>query len=291
MNDLLAMYRNGNYTVKLYSDGTKVKTTKYDEFDASFPDSMDLKITDYCDMNCPMCHEKSSINGKEGNLNEDFLFTLKSGTELAIGGGNPLSHSELIPFLTRMKEQGVICNLTVNEAHLKKDRKLIDELISKKLIFGLGVSIKAYNQYVIDFAKSYRNTVLHVINGIFEDYDKITDQELKVLILGYKMFGKGKTYYNDDVKKIKTHTKNILPSLLDKFDCISFDNLALEQLDVKSIISPEEYENMYMGDDGEATMYIDLVNREYAKSSTSTERFTLENDIIPMFRKIKNNRY
>ena len=287
MNKLLAMYRNGNYTVKLYSDGTKVKTTKDDEFNASFPDSMDLKITDYCDMNCPMCHEKSCINGKEGNLNEPFLSTLKKGTELAIGGGNPLSHSELIPFLTRMKEQGVICNLTVNESHLKKDRKLIDKLLSQNLIYGLGVSIKSHNQYVIDFAKSYKNTVLHVINGIFEDYDKISDQDLKVLILGYKMFGKGEIYYNDNVEKIKTHTKNILPSLLDKFDCISFDNLALEQLDVKSIISPGEYESMYMGDDGEATMYIDLVNRQFAKSSTSKERYTLENDIIPMFQKIK----
>ena len=114
MNKLLTVYRNGNYTVKLYSDGTKVKTTKDDKFIADFPDSMDLKITDYCDMNCPMCHEKSSINGKHGNLNEEFLSTLKRGTELAIGGGNPLSHPDLIPFLTGMKEQGVICNLTVN---------------------------------------------------------------------------------------------------------------------------------------------------------------------------------
>lgn len=287
MSKLIAVYQNGNYSVKLYSDGTKIKTTKDDKFIANFPDSMDLKITDYCDMNCPMCHEKSSVNGKHGNLNEDFLSTLKRGTELAIGGGNPLSHPDLIPFLTRMKKQGVICNLTVNETHLKKDREFIDKLISQNLIYGLGVSIKAYNEYAVSFAKSYKNTVLHVINGIFEDYDKISNQDLKILILGYKMFGKGEKYYNSEIESNKQHTKEILPSLLNKFDCVSFDNLALEQLDVKSIISPEDYESMFMGNDGEATMYIDLVNRQFAKSSTSFDRYPMEKDIITMFNTVK----
>ena len=287
MSKLIAVYQNGNYSVKLYSDGTKIKTTKDDKFIANFPDSMDLKITDYCDMNCPMCHEKSSVNGKHGNLNEDFLSTLKRGTELAIGGGNPLSHPDLIPFLTRMKKQGVICNLTVNETHLKKDREFIDKLISQNLIYGLGVSIKAYNEYAVSFAKSYKNTVLHVINGIFEDYDKISNQDLKILILGYKMFGKGEKYYNSEIESNKQHTQEILPSLLNKFDCVSFDNLALEQLDVKSIISPEDYESMFMGNDGEATMYIDLVNRQFAKSSTSVDRYPMEKDIITMFNTVK----
>lgn len=287
MSKLIALYQNGNYSVKLYSDGTKIKTTKDDKFIASFPDSMDLKITDYCDMNCPMCHEKSSVNGKHSNLNEEFLSTLKRGTELAIGGGNPLSHPDLIPFLTRMKEQGVICNLTVNEAHLKKEQKLINELISKKLIYGLGVSIKSYNEYVVSFAKSYKNTVLHIINGIFTDFDKISNQDLKILILGYKMFGKGEEYFSDEIEKNKQHTKEILPSLLNKFDCVSFDNLALSQLDVKSIISKEDYESMFMGNDGEATMYIDLVNRQFAKSSTSVDRYMIEKDIIPMFKTVK----
>ena len=287
MSKLLAIYQNGNYNVKLYSDGTKIKSTHSDKFIAEFPDSMDLKITDYCDMNCPMCHEKSSVNGREGNLQESFLSTLKKGTELAIGGGNPLSHSNLIPFLERMKKQGIICNLTVNEAHLKKDQDLIEDLISKKLIYGLGVSIKAYNSHAVEFAKAYKNTVLHIINGIFTDFDKISNQNLKILILGYKKFGKGKDYFNSEIEKNMQKTKEIMHSLIDKFECISFDNLALTQLDVKSIISNEEYEKMYMGDDGEATMYIDLVNRQFAKSSTSVDRYPLEKDIITMFNTIK----
>jgi hypothetical protein len=44
-----------------------------------------------------------------------------------------------------------------------------------------------------------------------------------------------------------------------------------------------------MGDDGSATMYVDMVNREFAKSSTSTERHPLEDDIVTMFEKIRTN--
>ena len=40
-------------------------------------------------MACEMCHEKSTTKGKHGDiLNQDFISTLYSYTELAIGG-NP----------------------------------------------------------------------------------------------------------------------------------------------------------------------------------------------------------
>ena len=42
---LLKEYKNGNYSVLLYTDGTKEKVTEDDFFKADFPDSIDLKIT------------------------------------------------------------------------------------------------------------------------------------------------------------------------------------------------------------------------------------------------------
>ncbi len=285
--ELLAFYQNGNYAVKLYSDGTKIKQTTSDCFIAEFPDSIDLKITNYCDQNCPMCHEKSSENGIHAELDTKFLSTLKKGTELAIGGGNPLSHPELLSFLRKMKSQGIICNLTINENHLKTYNDLVLRLIHEKLIYGLGISLKAYNKQAVAFAMGYPNTVLHVINGIFTDYDKIANPNVKILILGYKKFGRGSTYFNPKIEEQMNITKEILPSLFNKFRHVSFDNLALEQLDVKSILSKADFEQMYMGEDGESTMYIDLVNKEFAKSSTSTNRYLLMDDIIPMFKQVQ----
>ena len=42
-----------------------------------------------------------------------------------------------------------------------------------------------------------------------------------------------------------------------------------------------------MGDDGECTMYVDLVEQKFAKSSISEERFDLLDNIEDMFKKIK----
>ena len=106
-------YKNGNYTVFLYTDGTKEKITEEEHFKAEFPDSIDLKITNYCDANCPMCHENSGTHGLHADLNAPFLSSLPAGIELAIGGGNPLSHPDLIPFLKRMKDMGIVCNITL----------------------------------------------------------------------------------------------------------------------------------------------------------------------------------
>ena len=46
----------------------------------------------------------------------------------------------------------------------------------------------------------------------------------------------------------------------------------------------------YMGDDGSFTMYIDLVKEEFAKNSTSVDRYNLNDykSIEEIFNKIKN---
>jgi len=286
----LAKYKNGNYFVKLMEDGTKIKMTEDDYFEAEFPDSIDLKITNQCDLNCPMCHEKSDLNGKEGNLLEPFLSTLVKGTELAIGGGNPLSHTDLVEFLKRMKKNGVICNLTVNEQHFLKYKDILENLIKNKLIYGLGISLNECNEKTIDFAKENKNVVFHVINGIFDSYNKIDGKGLKILILGYKKFGRGEDFYSEKVEKLMQKTKENLPKIFNGFANVCFDNLALKQLNVKSLVSFEEWENYYMGDDGESTMYIDLVEKKFAKSSTSTKRYDIHENIKNMFKLIKNEK-
>ncbi len=284
---MLATYKNGNYIVNLYQDGTKEKITQEDFFRAEFPDSIDLKITNYCDLNCPMCHEKSNKRGKHANLNHPFIDTLQSGTELAIGGGNPLSHPDIIPFLNKLKNKGIICNLTVNERHFLQNKALLQQLIDLKLIYGLGISLNVMDAQTLLFAKRNKNVVFHVINGLFNGYDKLANNGFKLLILGYKTFGRGKDYFNKQIADKMAIDKQNIKGLFNKFSVVSFDNLALEQLDIKSLVSSEEWDSFYMGADGEASMYIDLVKEQFALSSTSKTRFKLKESIKEMFNTIK----
>ena len=61
---LLSKYINGNYSIEIYDDGTKIRETEEESFDASFPENIDIKITNYCLNNCSFCFESSSSEGK-----------------------------------------------------------------------------------------------------------------------------------------------------------------------------------------------------------------------------------
>ncbi len=285
--ELLFKYHNGNYEVLLYSDGTKIKRTDEDFFRADFPDSIDLKITDYCDGNCPMCHENSSTNGKHASLDAPFLKTLKRGTELAVGGGNALAHPHLIPFLEQMKEQGVVCNITVNERHLLKDYALVEKLIAEKLVYGVGVSLNDFSPEAIAFLKSYENAVAHLICGVVDEREIDKLKGCKVLFLGYKLKGRGKDFFTISVHKKLIRLRNFITNITKNLLVTSFDNLALSQLKIKTLIGEDEWTKRFMGDDGESTMFIDLIQNNCASSSTSTLRYPLEETIEECFSKVR----
>ncbi|MBQ8298414.1 MAG: radical SAM protein [Clostridia bacterium] len=292
---ILGGYKNGNYNVTIFDDGTKIRENKEDYFEADFPECMDIKITNFCDMGCKYCHENSSVKGEHGDiLNAEFIDTLRPFTELAIGGGNPLSHPDLMEFLKKLKEKKIIANMTVNQTHFQLHQNVINDLIRTEndLIKGLGISLTNPSDEFIEQVKQYPNAVIHVIAGVvtLEQLEKLSDNGLKILILGYKEFRRGEEYYqehSDTVNKNIEDLKEALPTLIEKFKVVSFDNLAIEQLAVKKLMSEDEWNEFYMGDDGKFTMYIDMVNKQFARSSTSKVRYDLKPTIDEMFRAVK----
>lgn len=286
----LGCYQNGNYQVTIFDDGTKIRENDFDWFTPEYPESMDIKITNFCDRGCPWCHENSAPDGTHGDiLNSKFIDTLHPYTELAIGGGNPLSHPDLVPFLLKCKTLKLIPSMTVNQEHFIKEFDLIQKLAEQKLIYGIGVSLTGVNDDLIQKLQALPNSVLHVIAGVVpvEDLKRLYDYDLKLLILGYKVFRRGKDYYSDSVAKRKKNLYALLPELIKHFQVVSFDNLAVCQLDVKRLMTDKEWKEFYMGNDGQFTMYIDLVKREFAKSSTATERYPLLDDIKSMFKRVR----
>ena len=293
--NILGKYQNGNYTVTILKDGTKIRYNTLDFFAPEKPESMDVKITNCCDMGCPMCHEDSKPNGKHGDiLNVPFFDTLNPYTEIAIGGGNPLSHPDLVPFLEQLKSKKLIPSMTVNQVHFMKNLGLIEELANKKLIYGIGVSLNSVNDEFIEAIRKFPNAVVHVINGIVHpiQLEELAHKGLKILILGYKEFRRGNAMYANMggvIEEMKSNLYNILPTMINDnwFNVVSFDNLAIKQLNPKRLMSDEQWNQFYMGDDGNFTMYIDLVNQEFAKSSVSTDRYPITADIRDMFNKVK----
>ena len=279
MKKLLSKYRNGNYNVAIFDDGIKIRYNNLDCLVPEFVESMDMKISNYCPFNCPMCHEKSSEDGEYGNiLHHPFIKTLHSGTELALGGGAVTYHPDLIPFLEELKEQGVLPSITINQREWEETK--IDYLINNQLMYGLGVSFTNVDDEVWDKILSYPNAVVHLIAGYHsrDVFEYFANKGAKILILGYKNWGRGEDYfknYSNQIKVRMRELKEILPTLFTKCKVVSFDNLSIKQLDIRTVIGEEKWKEFYMGDDGQYTMYVDMVKQECAKSSTSPDRFPL----------------
>ena len=290
---LIGSYSNGNYSVSIYDDGTKIRVNKLDCFLPEKPESIDLKITNRCDQLCPMCHEDSIPDGKHGNiLNLKFLDTMLPFSEIAIGGGNPLTHPDLITFLYQLKDRQLIANMTVNQVHFIRKQECIHDLVQHGLIHGLGVSVKCADLTTLRLLEDYSNAVVHVIAGVIEmdQLKKMFDRNLKLLILGYKDHRRGVTAHNSLTDYRMGQLYDALPELIKHFKVVSFDNLAIKQLRPQRLMNEQKWAEFYMGEDGQFTMYIDAVQREFSCSSTSTQRWPMMDDIKPMFDQVRIRR-
>lgn len=292
---VLGKYINGNVRTTILDDGTKIRETEDDEFIPAFAENMDIKICNRCDIGCKYCHEGSTPDGKLGDiLNEKFIDTLHPYQEVALGGGNVLEHPDLIPFLQKLKERKVIANITLNQIHLEQNIDFVRFLVDEKLIYGLGISLVSPSDEFIEKVQQFPNAVIHVINGVLDssDIEALADKNLKMLILGYKHLRRGNEWYDENHENIiakQTWLKENISNIVSKFKVLSFDNLAIEQIDVRRLLTQEEWDEFYAGDDGSHTYYIDMVERKFARSSTTPfdERYDLLDSVDDMFDKIR----
>lgn len=291
MKNIIANYKNGDTFVTLYDDGTKERDISNGTF-AEFPETLDVKITNWCDAKCHYCHEKSTTRGKHGDLQPtiDLLKQLPRGSEIAIGGGHPLAHPEFDNFVKELSAHGIICNVTINEFHFKKEVSRIENLISDGLIYGVGYSYSS-----IPCEWDYEHLVSHVIIGVTSYFDLenvIAGNNKKVLLLGFKKkTGRGDIFYRKNNELVDKKINEWYAGLFNAASKahLSFDNNAIVQLKPSRLFrNNQSYDEFFMGDDGSYSMYIDAVNQEFSVSSTGVERHQYKKSLAEMFKMVQN---
>ena len=269
-------YKNGTYHVEQLRDGTKILKDESGQFKADFPDNLDVKITNYCDVGCNFCYEDSGKKGLhcEANTLLGKLSDLPAGIEVTLGGGNPISHPRIIDIIRELsKEQGKLVSLTINQRSI--DLELIFKCIESGLR-AIGISpTPGINQSLIVLDEALPIPVVyHFILGIhpLEQIEKYLLHGKKILILGYKYVGRGR----NNIPQIKEWIQGIKRfkhrlSFQDDYPetaGMSFDNLAIHQLNLRTSFTTPDWEHFYLGDDGSCSMYIDAVEGTYSESST-----------------------
>ena len=276
MPKLLAKYQNGNYTVRLYSDGTKIRYNDLDNLTPEFAESMDVTITTVCNGHCNYCYLNCTEQGVHADLTNPIFDTVHAGTEMAINA-NDLTHPGLEDFLIKMKDKGVFVNITINQKHLTPNIDKLKDWQDRELIWGIGVSLtNSADPTFIDNISKLKNVVVHVIDGCFtkDDIENLKGHDIKLLILGFKHKGRGVDYYNDHKEEVDNNIAFLRDHLLDykqEFNGFGYDELACIDLDMRSKVGEEKWALYHMGAEGEYTMFLDASSKTYAISSMETE--------------------
>lgn len=303
---MITSYFNGNYFVIIRDDGTKIYRSlrsNVSKLEPNFPDSLDLKITNKCSFECPYCHENSVMSGKSFNLERTIkvLSDLpKVGIEVAVGGGDVMEEmSDTISLLKWIKSNMMRGRVTINIKDVEKfgiDK--IKELRSYSDYLGVSINRDTKIDEVIRIINIlYNEVILHVIVGVntVEQIKSILElnnkynKYNKLLVLGYKTWGRGKNFSIPNIEDWSSEFKRLL--LTNNFNgIIGFDNLAIEQLGIRDSMLESDWNTSYMGDEFTHSMYIDAVNETFSPTSRDPLRVSWNNmSLLDFFKKYKKD--
>lgn len=292
------IYKNGNATVSINEVGRReVEWPDNEELLLDYPLSIDLNISNRCSNGCAYCYAGNTPTGKMADLlSMTYLDDMLAGSEIAINIQYPLPENFEF-WLEKMKKQGVIVNGTINQLDFERDSSIIDQIAdwqSRELLHGIGISYRA-NNFVYDNISSLKNVVIHMIAGIhtLEEIQTML-KNYNVLVLGYKFTARGSDFalcFNSKVHSNLDILRGQVDELINSSGrgVLCFDTKALEQLDLKSHLSKEDWNRYYQGDEGTISFYVDGVEGTFNTDSyTCDAPFLIEgNSIKDMFKSIR----
>lgn len=291
--------KNGNYYIGYGWRGRIRFSLTNEDTIPSYPELIDLKITNKCNNNCPFCYMDSTMKGKEadiktlkkriGELSGGYDAWNKRLIEFSVGGGNVLLYPHLEELFEYMVNQGHIVNTTINAKDvdlLKKDEKLKN--IFAKYVSGLGVSVTSVNdlpylEKLRDLFPTHKmdkepglvtsNVVIHLIPEMLGvDATKEIMTRLRYmgyyscLFLGYKTNGRGATQ-----KYFNFTDKDLTELFVYGGHCIGIDTTFANR-HKKWLDENFETEATVTLHEGEYSMYIDGVTDTAYKSSYQLDK-------------------
>ena len=140
-----AIWFNGK-TIRIALDMSKPIT------ELEYPEFYDVKITSYCEGNCPWCYmDSKSTDSHYMNAVESIKEYFGQMTEnqrpfqVAIGGGEPTSHPHFFEILKTFNDLGIQPNYTTNGMWIKNtDIQYVSDMMDYTINFCGGVAVSCH---------------------------------------------------------------------------------------------------------------------------------------------------
>lgn len=175
---------------------------------APVPELVDISISNHCSKGCDYCYRDSNPDGSFMSL-DDYKFILSSLNhrkygnvfQVALGGGEPLEHPEILEILDLTKQYNIVPNFTTNGENITKT--LVDNINGK--VGAIAVSLNNMNDidyskiellieggirtnihYVID-----KNNIKQAIQILEGEFNKKLKKVNAIIFLTFKPSGRG----------------------------------------------------------------------------------------------------
>ncbi len=139
-NNYKAIFTDTGRTLHLRYDNTKPMT------ELEYPEILEVAINNRCYAKCDWCYISAMSNGtnyediiKKAETYFGDMIENQRPNQLALGGaGEPTLHPDLVPFMAKLRELGIMPNYTTNGMHLTP------ELIEGTVKYAGGVAISTH---------------------------------------------------------------------------------------------------------------------------------------------------
>jgi hypothetical protein len=109
------------------------------------PETVDIKITDFCPQNCPWCYQGSSLEGRHAETHEieSLAYALASLEvfEVALGGGDPTLHPNFARILDTFGSYHIRPNFSTRSVAWLEDPKIVSSV--QKNVGGAAFSARS----------------------------------------------------------------------------------------------------------------------------------------------------
>ncbi len=175
---------------------------------APIPELIDISVSNHCTKGCIFCYRDSLPNNKFMSL-KDYEFVLKSVYDnkwgnvfqVALGGGEPLEHPDIIEILKITRKYGVVPNFTTNALHASNriasqikplvgavaiSYQNIDAITSSNASVFIEEGVKTNIHYLLNRKNIYQG--IEILEG---KYNELLDGFNSIVFLTYKPMGRG----------------------------------------------------------------------------------------------------
>lgn len=167
------------------------------------PETVDVKVTDWCNAGCSYCYQSSTTAGKHAPRElMERIFTLKHAPyQIAFGGGEPTAHPDFPWFLSYTRKKGTVPNYTTAGHILREDVfKATNDYCG-----GVALTYHAFKgpQYFREVYDTWRSKLgphvllnVHVIadDRVAQSLDELASKglrDLNIVLLAYYPVGRG----------------------------------------------------------------------------------------------------